>query len=367
MDDETRTTGPKEAYEGFRIDAGKSVPLLGSDPRLPCAERLPVDKAPPRPDQEPGPRREASRPGRDDRVEISPPGPAAALGFPRVNDGPRLRRVWGLLLASGLILAVLGMGLQNEGGRSLAGTPARPIRVLVLDWLNDPVLEALRSQDYLGLCPSFLVNTREKEFWARLNNSGQVKVFARSPSHPIQDSLREIEPDVVVLANICLDLEDRWGLGRDERIDLIQYLERGHGLVVTKGSLFDMRAELMDSQSSDLWIGPYGHVNRLHTDLPGWEKWRREYDSSIAAMCGLGLLPIYEEAREKVAKYVWEVGCADPEPLSKAALMALATLIHNAPLLPTGVPFNGDMEWGPGSGGHPILDGLGEAFSLDLV
>ena len=91
VDEETRTTGPKEAYAGFRIEAGKSVPLLGSDPKLPCAEGLLVDKPPRRHDQGLGPRREASHLDPQNRVERSLPGLglAAAPGYPRgVNDRP---------------------------------------------------------------------------------------------------------------------------------------------------------------------------------------------------------------------------------------------------------------------------------------
>jgi len=163
------------------------------------------------------------------------------------------------------------------------------------------------------------------------------------------------QPDVIVLAGLNYDLWDRFGLNREERLALYEYIEEGHGLILTSGSQFDMRYK---TQSSDegVYIGTYNHVNRL--DLISTSnplEIRDNYLSSIAAMAGLGLSPLYEEARD------WIGDLLDSGSQTKP----FAPVVWNLPLFPFGVPFNGTFKASDAS--DLILSGVGTDFTVSLT
>jgi len=206
----------------------------------------------------------------------------------------------------------------------------------------------------------FMDNSIEKAFWSRIDTDPNVNVFVRPPAivdiaasilagrpvttKSIINYLQEIQPDVIVLDDLCQDMFDIWGLNKTERLAVFDYIEQGHGLIMTYGSLFDMRL-------NTTYVGPYGHVNRLYLEQnPSFQDLKDNYRSSLAAASGLGLLPIYEEAREQIANFI-----EDPE---------LAFVVRSAPLLPMGVPFNGTFAAQNAS--DPLLEGLGSNFKLSL-
>lgn len=210
----------------------------------------------------------------------------------------------------------------------------------------------------------FLDNSSEMAFWSRIDNDPNIDVFIRPPAvvdvsasilagrivlkESIIDCIEEIQPDVIVLDDLCLDMFDIWGLNKTERLAVFNYIEQGHGLIITYGSIFDMRL-------NTTYMGPYEHVNRLYLEQTHTlETLRENYRSSLAAACGLGLLPFYEEAREQIANLIAEMN--EPE---------LAFIVRSIPLLPIGVPFNGTFISGNIS--DPILQGLGESFQISLA
>jgi len=209
----------------------------------------------------------------------------------------------------------------------------------------------------------FLDNSGETAFWSRIDNDPNIDVFIKPPAvvdvpasilagrivlkESVIDYIEEVQPDVIVLDDLCLDMFDIWGLNKTERLAVFDYIEQGHGLIMTYGSFFDMRLNATS-------IGPYEHVNRLYLEQTRrMEALRENYRSSLAAASGLGLLPFYEEAREQIANIIAE---SEPE---------LAFIARSVPLLPIGVSFNGTFIASNVS--DPILQGLGESFQISLT
>jgi len=209
----------------------------------------------------------------------------------------------------------------------------------------------------------FMDNSIEKAFWSRIDADPNIDVFIEPPAivdvaasilagHPaitksMVNYLQEIKPDAIVLDDLCLDMFDIWGLNKTERLAVFDYIEQGHGLITTYGSLFDMRV-------NTTYVGPYGHVNRLYLEQnQSFQDLKDNYRSSLAAASGLGLLPLYEEAQEQIANSIVDMG--QPE---------LAFVLRSVPLLPMGVPFNGTFAAQNAS--DPLLEGLGNSFKLSL-
>ena len=217
----------------------------------------------------------------------------------------------------------------------------------------------------------FMDNSIEKAFWSRIDTDPNIDIFIRPPAivdviasilagrpvvtKSITGYIQEIQPGIIALDDLCLDMFDVWGLNKTERLAVYDYIEQGHGFIMTYGSLFDMRL-------NTTYIGPYGHVNRLYLEqvlkisdpIQQLQRLREEYRSSLAAASGLGLLPIYEEAREQIANLIAEM---DEEEL--------AFIVRSVPLLPIGTPFNGTFIAENAS--DPILQGVGSSFTLNLA
>jgi len=212
-------------------------------------------------------------------------------------------------------------------------------------------------------------NSREISFWTAVNSSPDFNVVIKPPrildyeasfhsilsggdlvtKTGIQQYIEEIQPDVIVLDDVYLDMFGVWGFNSTERLAIFNYIEQGHGLILTGGSLFDMRA-------NNTLIGPYGNINRLYLEQsPNLEELRNNYRSSLAAACGLGLLPIYEEAREWIANYVQEI----PEVGT-----ALSYIVRSVPLMPTAIPFN--SQFTVENTDDPLLQGISGDFSINL-
>lgn len=217
----------------------------------------------------------------------------------------------------------------------------------------------------------YMDNSVETAFWENINSDPSFDVTVKPPvvldfstdrllqvpqiglsalvAKDIRNYIQELQPDVIVLDDLTLDMFDLWGLNKTERLGLFDYAEQGHGLILTYGSLFDMRV-------NTTYVGPYGHVNRLYLEQnPSLEDLRNNYRSSLAAASGLGLLPFYEEAREQIANFIAEWG-EEGE--------AIAFTLRSAPLLPVGVPFNGTFMAENAS--DPILQGIGNGFTIAL-
>ena len=212
-------------------------------------------------------------------------------------------------------------------------------------------------------------NSREISFWTAVNSSPDFNVVIKPPrildyeasfhsilsggglvtKTGIQQYIEEIQPDVIVLDDVYLDMFGVWGFNSTERLAIFNYIEQGHGLILTGGSLFDMRA-------NNTLIGPYGNINRLYLEQsPNLEELRNNYRSSLVAACGLGLLPIYEEAREWIANYVQEI----PEVGT-----ALSYIVRSVPLMPTAIPFN--SQFTVKNTDDPLLQGISGDFSINL-
>ena len=227
--------------------------------------------------------------------------------------------------------------------------------VLVIDWLEDPWLEYLKK---LPIDVSIFDNTNEKAFWNSLNNDPAIEVFHLPPTDSLfkidtpnlVDYLQELSPDVIVLTNLFIDLYGRWGLDFEERLALYNYINQGHGLIVTGGSLFDMR--LKTDIDNEIHFGSYNHIGRLDL-IKEPLKVRDSYRSSLASMTGLGLLPIFEEIREYVGNALYPT------------LPLAAQAVWSAPLNPTGIPFNGEFQSQNSS--DPLLNNIGSNFGVDLT
>lgn len=212
-------------------------------------------------------------------------------------------------------------------------------------------------------------NSREISFWTAVNNSPDFNVVIKPPrildyqasiqsilsggglvtQTGVRQYIQQIQPDVIVLDDVYLDMFGVWSFNSTERLAIFNYIEQGHGLILTGGSLFDMRA-------NNTFIGPYGNINRLYLEKsPNLEQLRDNYRSSLAAACGLGLLPIYEEAREWIANYVKNI----PEVGT-----ALSYIVRSVPLMPTAIPFSNQFT--VENTDDPLLQGLGGGFSVNL-
>jgi len=214
-----------------------------------------------------------------------------------------------------------------------------------------------------------LDNSRELIFWTAINSSPDFNVVIKPPrildyeasvssilqggglvtQTGIQQYIQQIRPDVIVLDDLYLDMFGVWGFNETERLAIFDYIEQGHGLILTGGSLFDMRA-------NNTYIGPYGHINRLYLEEnPSLEQLRNNYKSSLAAPCGLGLLPLYEEAREWIANQIRSVPNYGP---------ALSYIVRSLPLMPTRIPFS--KSFTAENTNDPLLQGISESFSVNL-
>ncbi|MFQ5981086.1 MAG: hypothetical protein ACE5OZ_23340 [Candidatus Heimdallarchaeota archaeon] len=278
-----------------------------------------------------------------------------------------------LILLGTVILT--GMPIRGAQAQILHGedvavalAPKQTTKVLVVDWLEDPWIDKFREdldpftpgvQNPLYIDP--VNDTRETAFWNTINADANIEINRISPTGSIlawtdtdfTDKLASYQPDVVVLADLNLDLWDRFGLSKTERQALYDYLEQGNGLVLLGGSLSDMRYK---TSSQDTLIGTYGHIDRLHLDdNPTIDELRDTYRASLAPMVGLGLLPLYEEVREKVGSLLHE----SPQT------QELAPVVWSVPLCPIGVPFDGSFVADDPS--DPILQGVGGSFSVDLT
>lgn len=217
----------------------------------------------------------------------------------------------------------------------------------------------------------YMDNSVEKAFWENINSDPNFDVTVKPPVvldfspdrllrvpqiglsalvvKDIRNYTEELQPDVIVLDDLTLDMFDLWGLNKTERLGLFDYIEQGHGLIMTYGSLFDMRV-------NTTCVGPYGHVDRLYLEQnPSLEDLRSNYRSSLAAASGLGLLPLYEEARDQIANFIAK--------LSENG-EAIAFMLRSSPLLSVGVPFNGTFIAENAS--DPILQGIGNEFTIAL-
>jgi len=247
-----------------------------------------------------------------------------------------------------------------------AGTPIVWIRFLFhSDSTNHDYEGAYVDEVKVVASPlPFLDNSVETAFWNRVDVDPEIEVYTKPPAvvdvvasiiagkpvlkESIIDYLEEIQPDVIVLDDLCLDMFDIWGLNKTERLAIFDYIEQGHGIILTYGSLFDMRL-------NSTYMGPYEHVNRLYLEqMPQLEALRENYRSSLAAASGLGLMPFYEEAREQIANLIAESGEEE-----------LAFVARSVPLLPVGVPFNGTFTAQNVS--DPIIQGLSGAFEVSLA
>ncbi len=233
------------------------------------------------------------------------------------------------------------------------------VRVLVIDPRMDYAAILLRE-----LYPAeswFFSNTTQTAFWKALDSDPGIDIIVRPPTYndlvfpfkpsSIQDYLKELNPQVIILSDVFLDGGGRWGLNMTQREALLQYLSAGRGLIVTGGSLFDLRFKTSKDVGTD--IGPYGHTYRLFLESKDVNKTRRSYNSSLAAEVGLGLLPVYEELREQIGRFV------------EAGAPLLAPIVYSAPLLPTGVPF--DAAFQAPNGSDPLLSGVGPSFLVDFT
>lgn len=217
----------------------------------------------------------------------------------------------------------------------------------------------------------YMDNSIERAFWENINSDPNFNVTVKPPvvldfsldrllqvpekglsalvSKDIRNYIQELQPDVIVLDDLSLDMFDLWGLNKTERLGLFDYVEQGHGLILTYGSFFDMRV-------NTTYVGSYGHVNRLYLEQkPSLEDLRNNYRSSLAAASGLGLFPIYEEVREQIANFIAGLGEEGK---------AIAFTLRSAPLLPVGVPFNDTFTAENAS--DPILQGIGGSFTIAL-
>ncbi|MCK4821957.1 hypothetical protein KA005_39700, partial [bacterium] len=274
----------------------------------------------------------------------------------------------GIMICGSVI--VMNVGEISQGTVTITNSPKAVVKVLVVDWLEDPWIDKFR-EDLDPITPGVqnplyfhpVNDSIETNFWNTINGDVNYEINRIPPtktllqwtdSHFINE-LETYQPDVIVLANHNFDLWDRFGLNQNERLALYDYLEEGHGLILLGGSVFDMRYKT-SSGSEGTFIGSYGHIDRLRlAESPDPIQLRNNYRSSLASMVGLGLMPLYEEVRETVGVVL------DSNPNTKD----YAPIVWSLPLCPVGVPFNGSFV--AEELNDPILSGLGEDFTVDLT
>ncbi|PWI47363.1 hypothetical protein CEE45_12270 [Candidatus Heimdallarchaeota archaeon B3_Heim] len=274
----------------------------------------------------------------------------------------------GIIICTSII--AINMGESSQGSVTIINSPKAVVKVLVVDWLEDPWIDKFREdldpitpgvQNPLYIHP--VNDSIETTFWNTINGEVNIEINRIPPTNSLLqwtdshfiNELETYQPDVIVLANHNFDLWDRFGLNQNERLALYDYLEEGHGLILLGGSVFDMRYKT-SSSSEGTFIGSYGHIDRLHlTENPDPIQLRNNYRSSLASMVGLGLMTLYEEAREIIGDVL------DSNPNTKD----YAPIVWSLPLCPIGVPFNGSFV--AEELNDPILSGLGEDFTIDLT
>ncbi|MHA2366685.1 MAG: hypothetical protein ACXAC7_22220, partial [Candidatus Hodarchaeales archaeon] len=230
--------------------------------------------------------------------------------------------------------------------------------VLVIDWLADPWLKYIRK---LITIPPF-DNTQENNFWSLVNQDPGIEVFLLPPTNAllsldtpnIINYLEILNPDVIIIANLGIDMYNRWGLDEEERKAIFDYLTQGHGLILTGNTLFDMR---LKTHAVDLSVGSYDHIGRLDLGSKTLLEIAESYRTSLASMAGLGLLPLFEEARELIGDSLSN----NPNPI----LQAIAPVVYSAPLMPFGVPFSGMFNSANSS--DPLLSSLSSEFSVNIT
>ncbi|MFQ5980914.1 MAG: hypothetical protein ACE5OZ_22475 [Candidatus Heimdallarchaeota archaeon] len=234
----------------------------------------------------------------------------------------------------------------------------------MIDWLADPLLDWYRKTPAIPTLPP-VNNSLESQFWAALDADPAFEVVILPPtgslyqltSPNLEDYLTELAPDVVVLANLGVELFDRWGLSTEERLALFDWLETGHGLISTGGTFFDMR--IKSSPEQEVLIGAKGHLNRLYAEEWNLTRTLEEIRASVGAASGLGFLQVLQEIREWVGEKLYEAGATNPY------LKAAAPIVWSMPLmLPNAIPFSG--KFGVSDATDPLLTGIAGDFSVNL-
>jgi len=259
----------------------------------------------------------------------------------------------------------------------------RGTNVLLLDWLTDQGVVGARSiEDLMPDIPlshyeyetaPMLKDDVEREFWAEINSGEQFNIITRplvyqeptidGVSYNIEHYLEKFGPAIIILSDNFLNAEGRWNFDKEQRLALINHLEDGNALMATGGSLNDLR---LKSPEGSMEIGQWDHTSRLYLDnVESIQEVLENYRASLTAAMGLGLFPLYQEAREWIAMALEKMYEASVDPLTKPLLFAAATVAYSVPLLPDNVPF--DAEFSTMESERDITNGLGNEFELNLL
>ena len=268
-----------------------------------------------------------------------------------------------------------------------------PTRILIVDphvklWLLQEnvelLLKALKQHANYKLPADFTGNmtltTRVSEVlerygvvpfhhWELLGK--HYNLYIAWPDERIVDLLKNqaeggFEPCVIFPSNLYLgsNVTERlgpwnWDL-KDIKIDgksvlehIIGYVKQRHaGLIATHGTLSDWIVWLDCDPSQHYKVGTRGHVGNTIWDLNPID------EGTLAALLGMPQLAIWELVRDEVAKYLCEVGEADPR------IKAIALAIGSLPLQVPFIPSNESLKITPEGENHTILQGLPEEFDI---
>lgn len=282
-------------------------------------------------------------------------------------------------------LTVRNLGSTDTDSITITVVEGTGTNVLLLDWITDQSITITREiknlmpdlpppLDEMGIRPPPLLNDSiQREFWDHINSDEEFNIITRPPvyteprvngnSYNITDYLEAFEPKMIIISDNILSAGGRWNLDKSERLALIDHLENGNALMVTGGSLSDLRLKTPQTRMD---IGNWNHTNRLYLEeFSSLNDVLDNYRSSLTANIGLGLFPLYQEIREWVGQALEAMYENVQEPITKAALFAASSVVYSIPLLPSNVPFDPDfiaMERV-----QDITDGLEDDFELDLL
>jgi len=193
------------------------------------------------------------------------------------------------------------------------------------------------------------LNVYNESFWINLDlHHDQFSIVRIPPYWPLELAIAEYQPVTIILSGLGLSIWDQsrsiWGAGepadlvQDVRNDivLLEYLNSGGGLIVTHDTLSDWGVPGFDYLASS-----GGHLGIS-------DDYKVEVEMNLAVELGLGWIPIFEQMKMSSAQ----------------ASSEYKTLIQNAPLLPSFVPFSGD--WNVQSTEHPLADGVPTSSHIDV-
>lgn len=199
---------------------------------------------------------------------------------------------------------------------TLPSPPSANVTVLVLD----PSVEQV-------VYDNSPLQIYDLDFWPAVTSFDDRMGIVRIPPYwPLSLAIEFYNPDVVVLSDLGLAIWDQSRLpsdleGATQLEALGEFFDAGGGIVLTHATLSDWGLP-----GADILPSSAGHLGVSEADGGGYEV---EEEDNLAVWSGLGVLPVLESIK---------ISISDAAPDAR-----IATLLRNAPLTPSMVPFSGQM------------------------